>query len=160
MLYRSLAHFLILSLPPILPLFPPGFKPHMWCEVSDRASALHAHSHTHTLTITCTCCYDVINGIQNLKICSHADSLVLFLPRSILINSFVWCAVHDICAAGSLSRGNKSMLFVLMRLAELENNLPDEAVEGTTAEWQEWSSAVQKLMVSAPLSTCLCPYYH
>ena len=43
------------------------------------------------------------------------------------------------------------MLFVLMRLAELENNLPDEAVEGTTAEWQEWSSAVQKLMVSAPV---------
>ena len=29
---------------------------------------------THTLTITCTCCYDMINGIQDLKIYSHADS--------------------------------------------------------------------------------------
>ena len=29
---------------------------------------------TPTLTITCTCCYVVINGIQNLKIYSHADS--------------------------------------------------------------------------------------
>ena len=33
---------------------------------------------THTLTITFTCCYEVINGIQNLKIYSHADSLIFF----------------------------------------------------------------------------------
>ena len=34
---------------------------------------------THTLIITCTCCYDEINEIQNLQICSHADSLILSL---------------------------------------------------------------------------------
>ena len=42
------------------------------------------HSHTHTLTISYTCCYDVINGIQNLKICSHADSLNLSLKQHTL----------------------------------------------------------------------------
>ena len=36
-----------------------------------------------TLTITCTCCYDVISGIQDLKIYSHADSLIL--PRWAII---------------------------------------------------------------------------
>ena len=41
--------------------------------VSD--SEVTAYTHTHTLTISCTCCYDVINGIQDLKIYSHADSL-------------------------------------------------------------------------------------
>merc|ERR1711865_655086 len=35
------------------------------------------HSHSHTLTITCTCCYDEIKGTQDLKIYSHADSLIL-----------------------------------------------------------------------------------
>ena len=29
-----------------------------------------------TLTVTCTCCYDV-EGVQDLEICSHADSLML-----------------------------------------------------------------------------------
>ena len=43
------------------------------CLVSD--SKVTVYTHTHILTITCTCCYDVINGIQDLKICSHADSL-------------------------------------------------------------------------------------
>ena len=38
-------------------------------------------SHSHTLTITCTCCYDVINGIQDLKIYSHADSLSASVPQ-------------------------------------------------------------------------------
>ena len=40
-------------------------------------------SHTATcsnfplsLTISCTCCYDVIKGIQDLKMRSHADSLI------------------------------------------------------------------------------------
>ena len=36
-------------------------------------------SYTHTLTITCTCCYDEIKGTQDLKIYSHADSLILSL---------------------------------------------------------------------------------
>ena len=40
-------------------------------------------SSPHTLTITCTCCYDEIKGIQDLKICSHADSLILSLIFSL-----------------------------------------------------------------------------
>ena len=36
-----------------------------------------SQSHTHILTITCTWCYDEIKGTQHLKICSHADSLIL-----------------------------------------------------------------------------------
>ena len=43
--------------------------------VSD--SKVTLYTHTHTLTITCTCCYDEIKGIQDLKIYSHAVSLVL-----------------------------------------------------------------------------------
>ena len=39
----------------------------------------HSQSHTHTLTISCTCCYDEIKGIQDLKIYSNADSLILSL---------------------------------------------------------------------------------
>ena len=53
----------------------------MWCDFWDWASALQPHSHTHILTIPCTF-YDVINGIQDLKICSHADSLILSLILS------------------------------------------------------------------------------
>ena len=33
-----------------------------------------------TITLSFTCCYYEINGIQDLKICSHADSLILLLP--------------------------------------------------------------------------------
>ena len=39
-----------------------------------------------TLTITCTCYYDVINGIQDLKIYSHADSLSLTLSFSVSLH--------------------------------------------------------------------------
>ena len=39
----------------------------------------HTHTHTHTVTIPCTCCHDEIKGIQDLKIFSHADSLILSL---------------------------------------------------------------------------------
>ena len=34
-------------------------------------------THILTLTITCTCCYDEIKGTQDLKIYSHADSVIL-----------------------------------------------------------------------------------
>ena len=37
----------------------------------------HSQSHTHMPTISCTCCYDETNGIQDLEIHSHADSLIL-----------------------------------------------------------------------------------
>ena len=39
----------------------------------------HASLHTHT-HFPCTCCHGVINGIHYLKICSHADFLILSLP--------------------------------------------------------------------------------
>ena len=45
------------------------------CLLSD--SKVTVYNHTHTLTIPCTCCYDVISGIQDLKIYSHARSLIL-----------------------------------------------------------------------------------
>ena len=35
------------------------------------------HNHSLTLTISCTCCCDEIKGVQDLKIYSHADSLIL-----------------------------------------------------------------------------------
>ena len=38
-------------------------------------------SYSHTLTITCTCCYDEIKGTQDLKIYSHAHSLILSRSR-------------------------------------------------------------------------------
>ena len=34
-------------------------------------------SHSLILIITCACCYDEIKGNQDLKTCSHADSLSL-----------------------------------------------------------------------------------
>ena len=42
------------------------------CIVSDPS-----YSHSHTLTINCTCCDDEIKGTQDLKIYSHAHSLIL-----------------------------------------------------------------------------------
>ena len=41
------------------------------------------------------------------------------------------------------------MLYVLMRLVKLESMLPDEAIKGTTAEWQQWSNNIRKLMVTS-----------
>ena len=46
------------------------------CTVSDSS-----YSHSHTLAITCTCCYDEIKRTQDLKIYSHADSLILSTHR-------------------------------------------------------------------------------
>ena len=40
-------------------------------------SSLRCKSLSHTLTASCTCCYDEIKGVQDLKIYSHADSLIL-----------------------------------------------------------------------------------
>ena len=67
------------------------------------------HSHTHTLTLTCTCCYDEIKGTQDLKIYSHAHSLIL--PHSLslpLVSVFGSVSVsasilllHSICLARS-----------------------------------------------------------
>ena len=36
-----------------------------------------SHAHSLILSITCTCCYDKIKGTQDLKIYSHAASLIL-----------------------------------------------------------------------------------
>ena len=36
----------------------------------------------YLLTITCTCCYDETKGTQDLKICSHAHSLILTVPAA------------------------------------------------------------------------------
>ena len=44
--------------------------------VPDWTSALQPQSLSHTLTITCTCCYDEIKATQDLKIYSHAGSLI------------------------------------------------------------------------------------
>ena len=41
--------------------------------------AVAVYTHSHTLTTPCTCCHDVINGSQELTICSRANSLILFL---------------------------------------------------------------------------------
>jgi hypothetical protein len=37
---------------------------------------------THTLAVTGPCCCDIIKGIQDFKMCSHADSLILSLSLS------------------------------------------------------------------------------
>ena len=51
----------------------------LWLSLSCRYISLYTLTltHSHTLTITCTCCYDEIKGTQDLKIYSHADSLIL-----------------------------------------------------------------------------------
>ena len=48
---------------------------------------------THTLIITLyyTRCYDEIKGSQDLKICSHADSLMLYLSFSAICLSCFLC---------------------------------------------------------------------
>ena len=60
------------------------------CLVSD--SKVTVYTHTHTLTITCTCCYDEIKGTQDLKTCSHADSL--FLSRTVGIRCSTLLGSH------------------------------------------------------------------
>ena len=56
------------------------------CTMSDSS-----YSHSHTLTITCTCCYDEIKGAQDLKIYSHAHSLVLTLLQTATLLQGVQC---------------------------------------------------------------------
>ena len=53
--------------------------------LSTSACQLHTHTltHPHTLTITCTGCYDEIKGTQDLKIYSHAHSLIPSLPAAV-----------------------------------------------------------------------------
>ena len=58
-----------------------------------RLSASRLHSHSHTLILTC--CYDVINGIQDLKIYSHADS-PLWLSASLLAASLLSPCGHTL----------------------------------------------------------------
>ena len=43
---------------------------------------------SHTLTITCCCCYDESEGTQDLKIYSHAHSLILSL--------WLFCLSHHV----------------------------------------------------------------
>ena len=67
--------------------------------VSD--SKVNIYTHTYTLTTTCTCCYDVINGIQDHKIHSHADSLVLSLSpsfsRHLSLSTHLSLSVQGLC---------------------------------------------------------------
>ena len=51
------------------------------CLVSDSKVTVY----THTLTLTRTCCYDVLNEIQDLKMYSHAESLILALTLSLSV---------------------------------------------------------------------------
>ena len=67
------------------------------CIVSDS-------SHSHTLPITCTC--NAIKGTQDLKICSHAESLVLVTP---LDRNYYWLTI-DLALV-------RAMLNLLFRLA-------------------------------------------
>ena len=65
------------------------------CLVSDSEVTVTltlTHSHTHILTVPCTCCHDMINGIQDLKIYCHADSLILSQ-----------CCVHMACVTQPVS---------------------------------------------------------
>ena len=50
----------------------------------------HSESHTRLPTIFCTCCCDEIKGVQDLKIYSHADFLILSL-RGFSHSSTAWC---------------------------------------------------------------------
>ena len=53
------------------------------------------YTHTHSLisTLHYTCCYDEIKGNQDLKICSHADSLILYMP-------YIHTRAHYNCVSG------------------------------------------------------------
>ena len=53
---------------------------------------LFTPTHTYTLTVTCACCCDEIKRTHDLKICSHADSLLLCLLPSLLL-----CACVSVC---------------------------------------------------------------
>ena len=48
------------------------------CLVSDSKITVHTHTHTLIVTLHYTCC-DEINRTQDLKMCAHADSLILAL---------------------------------------------------------------------------------
>ena len=50
---------------------------HSIAEYSSLTMPLYTLTHSHAHTLTITCCYDVIDGTQDLKICSHADSQIL-----------------------------------------------------------------------------------
>ena len=47
--------------------------------VYEPLSLFVGHTLSLFLSLSCTCCYDEIKGIQDLKICSHADSQILSL---------------------------------------------------------------------------------
>ena len=83
-------------------------------KVTTRRMLSYSHpAHTHTLTITCTCCYDVINRIQDLKIYSHADSLIHSHPARSSIWSrpdHFWPASSCLTICGSgLPNGSASL---------------------------------------------------
>ena len=66
-------------------------------------------SHSHALTITCTCCYDEIKSKElKTKICSHADSLILYLCFSF----YLWALFLSISAFFSISGFSLSMLLL------------------------------------------------
>ena len=52
--------------------------------LEDQFSSVAIPVHTLIIILHYTCCYDEIKGIQDLKICSHADSLILPLTVSAL----------------------------------------------------------------------------
>ena len=69
---------------------------------------------THTLAITRTCCYDGINGIQDLKIYSHADSLILSLMSDVdVFAEFLYALLsHQAVHLTALFHGIVALLFL------------------------------------------------
>ena len=113
---------------------PPGkHKPHMWCDVWDGAFALQPHSHTRTLTITCTCCYDEINGIQDLKIHSHADSMILS-QYLMLVPCCFWYNTICPCFPGCHTAG--TLHLVLIRIGRRHQPRRQDLSCGVA--WEVW----------------------
>ena len=64
-------------------------------QIQFQSYCLHSpHSPHSPLTVSCTRCYYVINGIKDLKIYPHADSLILFSSLSAAALTSCSCAVH------------------------------------------------------------------
>ena len=86
--------------------------------------SLQPHSHTHPLTITCTCCYVEIKGTQDLKIYSHADSLI----RALFLHSQPCAHIYPVLT-GLLTSHIKcffishSVLIPLLSLCSLTHSL-------------------------------------
>ena len=162
----------------------------MWCDVLVWASALQPHTHTlthsHTFTIPCTCCYDEIKGAQDqdlfscwfsdslsiwfslsiyqdLKIYSHADSLILsqILWFSLWQTLFTLIRIlssslYIILAVMMTSKNLKTSRFVLMlilwfSLCHLDSHAHSLILSLHLTDYL-WKSN----LVSSSCSRCLC----